>query len=221
MSYANATPSDKESKNWTTLIVGEVFFLIAFGLYVALISYDIWYESSRKKTYYLSLDGNPTHKEDNLTLIVDNNENNFQLLHIYRLSGTVPKINITDFTDKLGNILNKEDIYSNVTKKENHIIINISAISNDSGSFNGWIIISNDKGSFSIPVTLQTQPMKYAAILWILVGVISAIGFWEFYRHFDLETTKEIKKNIVIKPSQRSTNQFRHQRKNQEQTNWR
>ena len=111
MSDKNATPSDREPKNWTTLIVGGIFFLIAIGLYVALISYDTLYESSRKKTYYLTLDGSPTHKEDNLTLIVDNNENN-SLLHIYRLSGTVPKINITDFTDKLGNILNKEDINS-------------------------------------------------------------------------------------------------------------
>lgn len=171
-------------------LFGVVFFLIALGLYVALISYDTLYQSSRPKTYYLSLDGIPTLKEDNLTFIVDNNKNNSQLVHVYRLSATELKIDITDFTDKLGNILNKKDINHKVIKKENPIIINISAVSKVSGSFNGWIIISNDKGSFSIPVTLQTEPMKYIAILWILVGVISAIGFWEFYRHFDLETTK-------------------------------
>ena len=32
-----------------------------------------------------------------------------------------------------------------------------------------------------------------------MVGVTSAIGFWEFYRHFDLETTKEIKKKYSKK----------------------
>ena len=171
-------------------------FLIAFGLFIGLVAYGLLFDPKTHKIYYLSLDGGSTHKQNNLTLVVDNNENNSQLIHMYGLPGPKPNVDTTDFTYRMGKIIDGNVISHTLSKKDSPFIVDT-----ESGSFSGWLIVNNDRQSFSIPDTLETKPMVNIAILWILVGVISAFGFWEIYRHYDLETAKQINEKMSKNPS--------------------
>ena len=115
-----------------------IFLCWALALYLALVLYDSLYDSTRTKTYYVTFDGNPTEKEQNLTLTVDNNANNSQFVYIYGLPSILePIITLTDFADKMGNIVSKNDVGHDIIRNGEIFLVEISAASHESGLFHG------------------------------------------------------------------------------------
>jgi hypothetical protein len=52
------------------------------------------------------------------------------------------------------------------------------------GIYQGLLFI-HGKNNSSIPIKVTTEPKVYVAIIWIIIGVISAIVIWELIHYFD------------------------------------
>ena len=57
--------------------------------------------------------------------------------------------------------------------------------------------VTKGNQTFSIPLALQTLPMINRAILWVLVGIFMALGFWEVFKYLDKRLTQTGAENEI------------------------
>jgi len=124
-----------------------------------------------------------------LTLTVQNNPTYPHLLSVYGLN-TPATIFASDFVHESGDIV---DFWKVQFNNSGQLILNgnsndpqkieISIIdSKKAGSFQGWFILLIGSDTTSIPISFSTPPMMSAALLWIVVGILLSIVFWEIIK---------------------------------------
>jgi hypothetical protein len=52
------------------------------------------------------------------------------------------------------------------------------------GSYEGWIFVSG-KDNVPFPVTLVTEPKVIVALLWVIIGILTSIIFWEIINYIN------------------------------------
>lgn len=50
------------------------------------------------------------------------------------------------------------------------------------GVYEGWIFVK-DKNTSTIPITIATQPKVNSALLWVVIGILTSIIFWEIINY--------------------------------------
>jgi hypothetical protein len=174
---------EKKVISWSLVVAGV---LLAISI-VILGTYH-------PQNYIITFDGDVVFRDDNLSIIVNNQkQNQTKLLDIYGLLDNEYYI----FSSSL---VNKEErlIESSKIKFDNEIVHPLGTIFENQwktvsvtveidalkpGSYEGLFIIGGEL-LYSIPVTLETPALIESAIILILVGVSLSVAMWEAIKHF-------------------------------------
>jgi hypothetical protein len=174
------------------LIIGISSFLVA-GLIVALAIYDNSYDP---EDYTLTFSGATTYDKNGLSVDIDNTGANLsKVMNIFGINNNNSHLSSSSLTDRSGKILDAQEIefdgqsslalknMANNTWKS----IKISTTQADlpRGSYSGQFIISGNS-SYTIPVTLESEPKIVQAIMLVAMGVLIAIVVWEIIRYIKL-----------------------------------
>jgi hypothetical protein len=158
----------------------------------------------------MTFDGKLIYKEDNLTFQIDNGKkSDSKTLVIYGLNNAA-SVNITasHITDETTNIFENLNVTIPTTpmpKKNNEDYLHRSDVTINiaepvrPGSYQGWIFITNKTMNLSIPVNVETGPQVYTALLWVIIGILTSILFWEIIKYAAYAKPNEDEKIMKFK----------------------
>jgi hypothetical protein len=126
----------------------------------------------------ISFDNKMVNTVDNITLTINNGNKNPQ--KYITIDGLNAKsiINTTDFRNVEGRTITipvSEPQYSN-EKHQTSVGIAVPTIT-PRGSYDGSILVNNKT---SVALTIATEPKISEAIIWVLIGILISVIFWEF-----------------------------------------
>jgi hypothetical protein len=147
-----------------------------------------------------------------LALTVHNDPAYPILLNVYGLNSysNTAAIFASDFVDEFGDILDSEKVLFNNSRQ-----LTLDSNSNDpqkiaitmmdnkkAGSFQGWfILLIGTDTTTSIPISFSTPPMISAALLWIVVGILTSIVFWEIIKYLNNVIRIQIGNGLNYEPT--------------------
>jgi hypothetical protein len=165
-------------------VLDLILILINYSAYAN--SDASWFGLNDHKVF-LSFDGKSAFYDGTkLTMIVDNNESNSRkTLSIYGLDSKIKSqdINASDLAGEMHTIRMNDRLNFTVVdplgepKQVKVWIPNLKP-----GSYQGWVYISS-KGNNSIPITISTGPKVSIALLWVVIGILTSIIFWEIIKY--------------------------------------
>jgi len=135
----------------------------------------------------LSFDGKSAfYDRAKLTVIADNNDSNSpKMLSIYGLDSKIKSqdINASYLADEMHTINRNDRLnFSVVDPSGEPKQVKVWIPNLKPGSYQGWIYISS-KGNSSIPITISTGPKVAIALLWVVIGILTSIIFWEIIKY--------------------------------------
>ncbi len=145
----------------------------------------------------LTFDGKSSFHDGNWEFLVDNNEKgSLKSLNVYGLNNqdTIKTSSsyLVDAIHKL-NTDARLVIYpsTNATTDVKQYNIKIPKLQYP-GSYEGWIFIEG-KDNIPIPVTIATEPKVVVALVWVIIGILTSILFWELINYVNQVKEAEIK----------------------------
>jgi hypothetical protein len=178
-------------------IVSAIIATILLGI-VLSNSHD---QAGKLKVYNVNFNGATTFKNDELTVIVQNNPNNTDIVSIYGLNDPQNySIFPTYLTDKKGNEVDLKNGDFKLISNADPVLLKISLSSNASGSYDGWVLVRSQKSLLSsFPITAETQPLIMIATLWVLVGIFVSLTLWELIKYVKRKEAECNKKKLEQK----------------------
>ena len=135
------------------------------------------------KPISLTFDGKASFHDGNLELLVDNNQKGSpKILNVYGLDR---EDQISKSSSYLVDDTHKINTYTMLTLASNNPSANprlyyvTIPILEFPGSYNGW------KDTLPIPVTITTEPKIAQALLWVIIGILGSIFFWELINYIN------------------------------------
>lgn len=136
----------------------------------------------------LTFDGKSSFHDGNLELLVDNNQKGSpKILNVYGLDRDDQ---ISKSSSYLVDDTHKINTYTMLTLASNNpgaiprLYYVTIPILEFPGSYNGWIFVSG-KDNMPIPVTITTEPKIVQALLWVVIGILGSIFFWELINYIN------------------------------------
>jgi hypothetical protein len=186
---------------------------------IVLIAMNAYIYSSNNMTQFLpylngnktslTFDGKSFFHEGNLEFLINNNEKgSLKTLSVYGLN-THDSINasssyLVDDTHKINTNTKLTITSKNTTADAKQYDIRIPMLQFP-GSYEGWIFVSG-KDDVPVPVTLATEPKVVVALLWVIIGILTSIIFWEIINYINqikkAQTNPQINEEDVLKVAQ-------------------
>lgn len=188
------TPVDKILEHVTTFCLIAIVILMAFYFVVDDGIYTI-------PSYVLNLDGTPTFTNDQLTAMINNN-NDPRTLTIHELDeSSVSDVEATDLADNSGIELipfSATVATAPTTGFPGVSKIELSIDGNDvkRGIFEAAVVVKANQIS-SIPIRLATEPLIVQAIIISGTGILVSIIFWEFIKYFKKNNDEQARRSLV------------------------
>jgi hypothetical protein len=177
------------------LIVSLICFITIIGLIVVYYHIEnTYYKPEVQKGYSVSLEGNETASNGNVTLVVGNNSKaSDKSLSVFGVTDKESRIFSSMLATRTGKIIKQDDILfgANTTLKIGNassmpIITSISVENGkiDPGDYHGWMYVGSGI-PIAFPVTVSTEPRVVQAIIIIIIGILASISFWEIALYLD------------------------------------
>ena len=187
------------------IIIIVISSVLVAGLIAALAIYDNSYDPEE---YTLTFSGATTYDKDGLSVDIDNAGANLtKVMNIFGINNNNSHLSSSSLTDRSGKILDSQEIkfdgqstlaLKNMAKNTwKSIRISTTQTVLPRGSYSGQFIISGNS-SWTVPVTLESEPKIIQAIILVAVGVLISIVVWEIIRYIKLpldETQSELGTN--------------------------
>jgi hypothetical protein len=159
--------------------------------------------------YTLTFNGDLTHSDGPITLVVDNNnKGNIKKIIIYGSSNSgESKISVSHLMDESHLAIRSTEIKFNNKKSELQLnnltgepkIVNVSIENIPPGEYSGALIFSGNPIA-SVPIKVATEPLIIRALLWVLVGILLSVILWELIHYLTYQqhehTYKQQKQEI-------------------------
>jgi hypothetical protein len=158
----------------------------------------------KEKAYSITFDGDLRYNAGNVTLIINDKENNEKLIRAF-IFDTVYPVTISAFPlidqsgipyEPLNLKFNNEAVLSlsasDFEDFQTNINLTINQAALDHGLYQGWMFITTTDYYYPVKIELSTLPLVNQVIILVLMGVISSVWVWEVIKYSGIK--KEEKK---------------------------
>lgn len=180
--------------HYELIVSGICVFILIVLVFVYFYIENTYYKPDVQKEYSVSLEGNETASNGNVTLVIGNNsEASDKSLSVYGLTDKESRIFSSMFATGTGKIIQRDDILfaGNSTFNIGNaslmpIITSISVKDGkiDPGNYHGWMYVGSGIAT-AFPVSISTEPKVVQAIIIIIIGILASISFWEIAFYID------------------------------------